>query len=210
MLLKKIFLFFFSFLFYFSSIAQNEASKDSSYQVMESVIVEGDTLAIYRLNTIQVYSPRTFKNKREERKYDKLQAYVVKVYPYAKVAGEMLRDFEDTLNGIQSEKKKKAYIKTVERQLMAEFEGELKKLTIKQGIILIKLIDRETGTTSYDLVKDLRGSFTAFFWQSLARLFGSNLKLEYDAVGEDEMIEEIVTKIEQGQIPYKKRERKNK
>lgn len=210
MLLKKIFLFFFSFLFYFSSIAQNEASKDSSYQVIESVIVEGDTVAIYRLNTIQVYSPRTFKNKREERKYDKLQAYVVKVYPYAKVAGEMLRNFEDTLNGIKSEKKKKAYIKTVEKQLMAEFEGELKKLTIKQGIILIKLIDRETGTTSYDLVKDLRGSFTAFFWQSLARLFGSNLKLEYDAVGEDEMIEEIVTKIEQGQIPYKKRERKNK
>src|SRR5690606_38126288 len=98
---------------------------------MESVVVEGDTVAIYRLNTIQVYSPRTFKNKREERKYDKLQAYVVKVYPYAKVAGEMLRDFEDTLNGIQSEKKKKAYIKTVEKQLMAEFEGELKKLTIK-------------------------------------------------------------------------------
>lgn len=122
----------------------------------------------------------------------------------------MLQDFDDTLRTIESKVKRKKYIKKVEKQLMAEFEGELKKLTIKQGIILIKLIDRETGNTSYDLVKELRGSFSAFLWQSLARLFGSNLKLQYDPNGRDAMIEEIVQLIENGQIPYQKRERKTK
>ena len=98
----------------------------------------------------------------------------------------------------------------MEADLKAEFEGELKKLTIKQGIILVKLIDRETGATSYDLIKSLRGSFSAFIWQSMARLFGSNLKLEYDPYGEDYMIEEIVQQLESGQIPYIKREKKLK
>jgi hypothetical protein len=80
------------------------------------------------------------------------------------------------------------------------FEGELTKLTITQGRILIKLIDRETQHTSYDLVKDLRGSFEAVFWQTLARLFGSNLKSTYDANGEDQMIEEIIMLIDYGMI----------
>ena len=130
------------------------------------------------------------------------------MYPYAEVAGEMLQDFDDTLQTIKSEVRRKKYMKKVEEELKAEFTGELKKLTIKQGIILVKLIDRETGNTSYDLIKQLRGSFSAFIWQSLARLFGSNLKLEYDPYGEDAMIEEIVQLIETGQIPYEKRERK--
>ena len=73
---------------------------------------------------------------------------------------------------------------------------------------MVKLIDRQTGNTSYDLIKSLRGSFTAFFWQQLARLFGSNLKLEYQPYGEDRLIEEIVQQLESGVIPYAKRERK--
>jgi hypothetical protein len=132
---------------------------------------------------------------------------VVKVYPYAKVAGQMLEYFDDTLQTFRSENKRKAYLKKVEEELKEEFGGELKKLTIKQGIILVKLIDRETGSTSYDLIKQLRGSFSAFIWQSLARLFGSNLKLEYDPYGEDALIEEIVVQIEAGIIPYQPRNR---
>lgn len=81
-----------------------------------------------------------------------------------------------------------------------KFEKDLKKLTFNQGTILIKLVDRETGTTSYNLVKELRGSFQAFFWQSLARLFGSTLKSEYDAEGDDAAIESIVRSIEKGEI----------
>lgn len=190
--------------------AQVPESKDSSLHFLRATVLNGDTIPLYHLRPVNVNAPRIFKNKREKRRYGKLKRYVVKVYPYAKVAGEMLQDFDDTLRAIESKAKRKKYIKKVEKQLMAEFEGELKKLTIKQGIILIKLIDRETGNTSYNLVKELRGSFSAFLWQSLARLFGSNLKLQYDPYGEDAMIEEIVQLIENGQIPYQKRERKLK
>lgn len=189
------------------SCYSQEVRGDSSY-ILGTTVFEGDTIPVYRLNAVPIFSPRTFKNKREERKYGRLKRYVVKVYPYAEVAGEMLRHFDDTLRSIKSESRRKRYLKKVEEELKEEFSGELKKLTILQGIILIKLIDRETGTTSYDLIKSLRGSFSAFIWQSLARLFGSNLKLEYDPTGEDVLIEEIVQQIELGIIPYEKREKR--
>jgi len=84
--------------------------------------------------------------------------------------------------------------------LKRQFESDLKNLSISQGRILIKLIDRETGNTSYELVKDLRGGFQAFMWQSLARLFGSNLKDQYDAQNEDQLIESIILQIERGEL----------
>jgi len=187
-------------------LLQAQSVLDSN-TVIETVIVDGDTIPLYRYSPVTVFAPIIFKNNKERRRYNKLERYVVKVYPYAEVAGEMLRFFDDTLQSIRTESKRKKYLKRVQQQLEEEFSGELKRLTIKQGIILIKLIDRETGNTSYDLIKELRGSFSAFIWQSLARLFGSNLKLEYDAEGDDRLIEDIVQRIERGDIPYKKRER---
>ena len=179
-----------------------------SARILKTTIFEGDTIPLFELKEVQVWVPPTFKNKRQQRQYGRLQRYVVKVYPYAKIAGEMLEDFDDTLKTFTSDRRRKKYLKGVEEQLKAEFGGELKKLTIKQGIILVKLIDRETGNTSYDLIKQLRGSFSAFLWQSLARLFGSNLKLEYDPYGEDYLIEDIVRRIESGELTYEVRERK--
>lgn len=187
----------------------NGQSRADSVTVLELMVIDGDTIPTYNFTTVTVNAAKEF-SRRERRKYGKLKRYVVKVYPYAEMAGEMLRNFDDTLATIKSEAKKKKYIKRVEDGLKAEFEGELKKLTIKQGIILVKLIDRETGNTSYDLIKSLRGSFSAFVWQSLARLFGSNLKLEYDAYGEDRDIEAIVEQLENGTIPYVKRQAKLK
>ena len=133
---------------------------------------------------------------------------MIKVFPYAELAGEMMNEFDDTLATIKSEKEKKKYLEGVEQELKAEFEGELKSLTIKQGILLVKLIDRQTGESSFELIKTLRGSFSAFIWQSLARLFGSNLKLKYDPEGEDLLVEEIVVQMEEGDIPYAKKIRK--
>lgn len=206
MLMRIIALFLFSLCFF--SLELEAQKLDTTPSVLESVVIDGDTIPLYRFDPVYIFSTPTFQNKREERRYGKLRRYVVKVYPYAEIAGEMLNEFDDTLRMIKSEYKRKKYIKEVEGRLMKEFEGELKKLTIKQGIILVKLIDRETGNTSYELVKELRGSFSAFIWQSLARLFGSNLKLQYDPNGEDSDIEDIVLRIENGQIPYQKRERK--
>jgi hypothetical protein len=187
--------------------AQNSIDLDTT-STLRTTVFQGDTIPFYELEMVPVYGPVVFKSKKEEKRYGRLKRYVVKVYPYAEVAGEMLRYFDDTLKSFKTDYARKRYLKKVEQQLKDEFEGELKKLTIKQGIILVKLIDRETGNTSYELIKQLRGSFSAFIWQSLARLFGSNLKLEYDPDGEDWMIEDIVLRIENGQIPYEKRERK--
>ena len=206
--MKQVGTLFLTIIMLFLGQLKAQPLKDS-LNVLEMIVVDGDTIPMFRFPAVNVLPPITFKNERQKKKYGRLKRYVVKVYPYAEVAGEMLKDFDDTLKTIKSEVKRDRYMKKVEKELKAEFEGELKKLTIKQGIILVKLIDRETGTTSYDLIKSFRGSFSAFVWQSLARLFGSNLKLEYDPEGEDALIEEIVQEIEHGKIPYIKRKRKS-
>ena len=89
-------------------------------------------------------------------------------------------------------------MKQVERELRAEFEDQLVKLTISQGRLLIKLIDREIGRTSYDVIRDLRGGVSAVFWQTIARIFGSNLKSEFHAIGEDKLLNELILLHEHG------------
>jgi hypothetical protein len=92
------------------------------------------------------------------------------------------------------------YVKLAEAELRAEFEAEVKDLTMSQGRVLIKLIDRQTGRTSFDLVERLRGAFTAYVWQGLARIFGQDLRSTYDPDGEDRMMELIVQRIERGEL----------
>jgi hypothetical protein len=121
-------------------------------------------------------------------------------YPYAVLARQKLEELNAYYVTLNTERERKAYAKLVEEELKAEFEEDLKKLTITQGRLLIKLIDRETGSTSYELVKELRGSFSAFFWQAVARIFGSNLKTQYDPLGEDKLIEEILILIQHGYL----------
>lgn len=165
--------------------------------VLSTIVLDnGDTIPVATLSDAEITAPREFKSKSEERRYRRLEKNIRRVYPYAKLAGEKLRAYEAELKTIESERKKKKFYKKVERELKDEFEGELTKLSVSQGRILIKLIDRETGDTSYELVTDLRGRFSAFFWQGLARIFGHNLKSRYDPEGADRMIEEIVSRIE--------------
>lgn len=125
---------------------------------------------------------------------------IKKAYPYAQVAGIKLKELDDHLVTIQSEKEQKVYIDQAEKEIMKEFEKEVKRLTITQGIILVKLIDRETGRTSYQVIKELKGGFTAFFWQGIARIFGNNLKTEYDPDDQDKVMEDIIRGIEAGFI----------
>jgi hypothetical protein len=165
-----------------------------------AIIVDGDTIPVITLKEFSVVVPRTFSNPKEAEKWDRLKRDVKKAYPYAKIAGQKLKEYNDVLAEMKNEKERKAFLKVKEKEMKEEFENDLKKLTIKQGRILIKLIDRETGSTSYDLVKELRGSFSVFMWQSLARMFGTNLKDTYDAKGEDRAIEEIVKMIERGDV----------
>jgi len=125
---------------------------------------------------------------------------IKKAYPYARIAGIKLKELDDHLATLDSEKEQNAYINQAEKEILDQFEKEVKKLTVTQGIILVKLIDRETGRTSYQVIKELKGGFTAFFWQGIARIFGNNLKTEYDPHKQDKIMEDIVLGIEAGFI----------
>jgi len=169
-------------------------------KTVQGTVLEGDTIPLKQLPHFSVVGTRTFASKKEAYRYRKLKRNVKKVYPYAKLAGERLRFYSDTLAKLDNERQRKKFMKIVEGELKAEYGDELKSMTVTQGRILIKLIDRETENTSFALVQDFRGNFQAFFWQSFARIFGHNLKSEYDPKGEDKMIEDIVVLIEEGQL----------
>lgn len=164
--------------------------------MLPAIIVDGDTIPYIWLPTINIYTTRIFKSKREQIKYTKLRRDVTKVWPYAKLAGVMFNELEKELKMTNDKRVQQALINKTEKEIMEKFEAELKKLTVTQGRILIKLIDRQTGNTSFKVVQDLKGKFSAFVWQSLARLFGSNLKSHYDPLGEDAEIEKIVLSLE--------------
>jgi hypothetical protein len=174
--------------------AQVEFGKNDTLMV-QAVVVDGDTIPFAYLPMVNIYSQRIFKSKRAQVKYTKLRRDVIKVWPYAKLAGEKFKQLEKELAMTNDKRVQKALVEKTEKEIMQKFEAELKKLTVTQGKILIKLIDRQTGNTSYRVLQDLKGNLNAFFWQSLARLFGSNLKSHYDPNGEDAEIEKIIISI---------------
>ncbi len=162
----------------------------------QRVEVQGsDTIPV-----IDMWPVYVFKRPIDMRRYARLVRNVKKVYPIAIAAREKLRETEEHLLTLKSKRAQQAYIKQVEKELKAEYTPVLKRMTFSQGKILIKLIDRETDRTSYELVKQLRGSFSAFFWQGVARIFGANLKERYDKEGEDKVIEQIIMLYEAGLI----------
>lgn len=199
----------FIFLLSFAIIANAQSfgesvNKDSTWQTAKRV--GADTVPIVQLREVVI--PNAKNRKAYYKRLKKLTKNIVKVYPYAKLTGEILAECETKLKGIESERLRDKYMDALEDDLKEEFEGELKKMTFSQGRLLIKLIDRETGETSYELIKKLKGGFSAFMWQGLARLFGSDLKSEFDATEEDYLIELVIQKIESGEIPVEKRVRK--
>lgn len=137
---------------------------------------------------------------REERRNARLIYNIRRVYPYSIIVRERLMQVAVELEALETEKERREYLKQTEKDVFAQYKDEITELTITQGRILIKLIDRETQNTSFQLIRDYRGGVSAMFWQGVARLFGSNLKAEYDRFGEDAEIESIVTDIEAGRL----------
>jgi hypothetical protein len=140
---------------------------------------------------IVIIDTRIFKSPEEKAKFNRLKYNVLKVLPYAMYARRKYADLQLQLSLVKGKKEKRVLIKAFESEIKDMFNREIKNLTITQGGILIKLIDRETGTSSYDLLKDMKGGITAFFYQSVARVFGNNLKNTYDPQ-EDRDIEAII------------------
>jgi hypothetical protein len=178
----------------------SNAQDDKGIKYLLPGKIEGrDTIPYVALPTVEIVSSFTPEDQEMLRQYRKLKYNVLKVYPYAKWASAKFNEINYRAQQMSSRERRK-YIKEEEKKAKAQFEKELRNLTYSQGKILIKLVDRETGKTSYELVKELRGSFNAFLWQSIARLFTANLKAGYDSLGEDRMIEQIVRGIERGEI----------
>ncbi len=167
---------------------------------LKAKIINGDTVFISDIPEIYVFPRYEAKNRWDYWRYRRLIVNVKAAYPYAQLAANKLLELDQKLVGIKSEKKRKELVKQTEKQIRNEFEDEVKHLTITQGRILLKLIDRETGNTTYQVLQGLKGNLSAGFWQTVARIFGSNLKAEYDPSGEDQLIEQVVKMIEAGQI----------
>lgn len=167
---------------------------------VKAEIIDGDTIAAVDLQEAMVIAPQLAANPDEVKKFAKLVRMVKKVYPYAKLAGIRFNEMNAQIRNAPSKKEERRIINAVEEEIQNKYGPELKKLTFSQGKILIKLLDRETGNTSYALVKEFKGMFMAFFYQNFAKLWGYNLKTKYDPQGEDRDIEMIVQLIEKGQI----------
>lgn len=143
------------------------------------------------LPEISVVDTRIFKSPEQRAKFNRLRYNVLKVMPYALFARRRYAQLQSDLALIHTRKEKRVLVKAFEKEIKDMFNKEIKNLTITQGGILIKLIDRETGNSSYELLKDMKGGITAFFYQSVARVFGNNLKNKYDPQ-EDRDIEAII------------------
>jgi hypothetical protein len=164
-------------------------------------IVDGDTIPLVHLKPVVIARKWALLSDKEIRKNQKLIRNVKKVLPYAKEARKRLQELEREMASM-SAKKQKEYIKQVEQEVLDDFYEDLEKLTFSQGKVLLKLVDRETGNSSYTLVADLRGKFRASFYNTFARMFGFNMKERYDPKRnkDDELLERIVRSVELGKI----------
>jgi hypothetical protein len=168
--------------------------------LLRTVVVNGDTIPHIDLKEVPILPVRVFKNRFQERQYWRLVYNLKKVLPYSKIVAATVNEIEFKLGNSKNDKERRKYMKSLEDSLWKQYEGDLRQMTITQGKLLFKLVDRETSKSTYFWIDSYRGSVSAFFWQGVARLFGSNLKSEYDPKGEDQLIEQIVTYIERGYL----------
>lgn len=162
-------------------------------------VYEGDTIPCVRLRTVYIFKPLKFKNRRERIRYNKLVRDVKKVLPIAnEVNGIIIETYEYLQTLPPSERQK--HLKRVEKGLKEQYMPRMKKLTFSQGKLLIKLVDRQTNSTGYELVKAFLGPFRAGFYQTFATLFGASLKKEYDPTGDDALTERVILMVQSGQI----------
>jgi hypothetical protein len=192
--MKKALFCMFYFLCIYGFAQDNKSGKnDRIYKYEEYVIFEGDTV-VFELDEVRVLNKIKFVNDYDRRYYYWFRKKTMNAYPFAKLASERLTDLNRALDSLKSKRKKKIYTKKVQKYMEEEFTDQLKKLTRTEGRILIKLIHRQTGITTFDLVREIRSGWKAFWYHKTARFFKLSLKLEYNPsqVNEDFMIEDVL------------------
>jgi hypothetical protein len=160
------------------------------------IIIEGDSIfkQSIALDEVYLFGKLKFDSYEDKLRYYILRRKTIKVYPYAKLASERLEELNDSLSKIDKKRKRKKYTKHVQKYIEGEFSEELKKLTRTEGQILVKLIYRQTGKTAFNLVKQLRSGWRAFWYNTTAKMFDISIKEEFhpEAVHEDYLIEDIL------------------
>ena len=161
-----------------------------------AIVYEGDTIELKTLDYVFVYAKLTPAQRNAAAKYNRLRNAVYVTYPFAHRAGMVMNDINLKLTGVADKEKRKIYIKSREKELKKEFTDPLTNLSVYQGKVLMKLINRETGNNCYEIIKEYKGGFTARFYQTVAFFFDSNLKQEYNADTNDYLIEKIVKEVQ--------------
>jgi hypothetical protein len=162
--------------------------------------VGSDSVQYVRTNKIYIFPPMEFKNDKQRQAYNRLVANIKKVLPLAKECNQIILETGAYLQTIPTKKERDAHMKAVEKGLKEEYTPRIKKLTYSQGKLLIKLIDRETHSTGYELIQAFLGPVRAGFYQAFAWVFGASLKKRYDPKGADRLVERIVLQVEAGQL----------
>ena len=159
-----------------------------------------DSVQYVRTNTIYIYPPMEFKNDKQRQAYNRLVYNIKKVLPLAKECNQIILETGAYLQTIPTKKERDALTKAVEKELKQKYTPRIKKLTYSQGKLLIKLIDRETHSTGYELIQAFLGPVRAGFYQAFAWVFGASLKKRYEPKGADRLVERIVLQVEAGQL----------
>jgi len=157
---------------------------------------EGDTIPQSWLPTVEVTGIQSARWKNYWRNWTRLRNAVYVTYPYAKTASKLITDVNNQLAGVRDEAARKRIIKSREKEMKRDFGDKVTSLSVYQGKVLMKLINRETGNNCYEIIKEYKGGFNAGFWQTVAYVFGSSLKQKYEPQGEDKDIEKIVLELQ--------------
>ncbi len=161
---------------------------------------KGETIPYIKLPTVYIFTPLVFKNKRERKRYDRLVYDVKKTLPLATEIRKIIIETYETLQLLPDEKAQKKHLGKLEKELKETYTPKMKKLSLRQGRLLIKLVDRQCDQNAYQLIKLFMGSFKAAFYQSFASLFGASLKKSYDPLGEDSLTERVVIQVLAGEL----------
>lgn len=161
-----------------------------------TIVYEGDTIPYMLLEQVYLYGKVSAAQKAAAAKYNRLRNAVYITYPYARRAGAIMNDINDKLVGISDKSLRKTIIKSREKELKKEFTTPLTNLSVYQGKVLMKLINRETGDNCYEIIKEFKGGLTARFYQTVAFFFDTNLKQSYDADTNDVTIEKLVKEVQ--------------
>lgn len=183
------------------TVARDSIANAPQRRMVPTTLVDGERMPWMLIPEVEITRRRIFRSQEDKARYLRLRYNVMKVLPYAKYAQERYQQLYRDLALTGDKREQKRLVKTCEKEIKDMFNKEVKNLTISQGAILIKLIDRQTGNSSYEVVKELRGGVTAFFYQSVARVFGHNLKNTYSPE-EDFEIENIIRSLERPTYRY--------